>query len=94
MERSRTGRTPERSVENGAVAVFAIARKLAQLIYRMLRYGQDYVDIGEKACEAQFEARRLASLKEAARGLGYSLVQELLADGYVSGHGGSPRRAT
>jgi transposase len=67
--------------KGGAVAVFATARKLAQLIYRMLRYGQDYVDIGEKAYEAQFEARRLASLKEAARGLGYSLVQEPLADG-------------
>jgi transposase len=64
-----------------AVAVFATARKLSQLIYRMLRYGQDYVDIGEKAYEAQFEARRLASLKEAARGLGYSLVQEPLAEG-------------
>ena len=67
--------------KGGAVAVFAIARKLSQLIYRMLRYGQDYVDIGEKAYEAQFEARRLASLKETARGLGFTLVQEPLADG-------------
>ena len=64
-----------------AVAVFAIARKLAQLIYRMLRYGQDYVDIGEKAYEAQFEARRLASLKEAARGLGFTSVEEPHAEG-------------
>jgi hypothetical protein len=47
----------------------------------MLRYGQDYVDIGEKAYEAQFEARGLASLKETARGLGFTLVQEPLADG-------------
>lgn len=47
----------------------------------MLRHGQDYVDIGETAYEAQFEARRLASLEEAARGLGYSLVQEPLAVG-------------
>jgi transposase len=67
--------------KGGAVAVFAIARKLSQLIYRMLRHGQDYVDIGEKAYEAQFEARRLASLKEAARGLGFTLIQEPLADG-------------
>ena len=67
--------------KGGAVAVFAIARKLSQLIYRMLRFGQDYVDIGEKAYEAQFEARRLASLKEAARGLGYALIQEPLAEG-------------
>ena len=45
----------------GAVAVFAIARKLAILVYRMLRYGQDYVDIGEQAYEAQFQHRRPAS---------------------------------
>jgi len=44
----------------------------------MLRYGQNYVDIGEKAYEAQFEARRLASLKEAARGLGFTLVEDPL----------------
>jgi len=31
------------------VAVFAMARRLAQLVYRMLRYGQDYIDIGEMA---------------------------------------------
>lgn len=55
------------------VAIFAIARKLAQLVYRMLRYGQDYVDVGDQAYDRQFEARRLASLKEAARAFGYSL---------------------
>jgi transposase len=58
----------------GAVAVFALARKLAQLVYRMLRYGQDYVDIGEHAYEQQFRLRRLAGLKDAANSLGYTLV--------------------
>lgn len=62
--------------KGGAVAVFAIARQLAIYAYRMLRYGHDYVDIGAKAYEARFEARRLASLKEAARSLGYALVEE------------------
>jgi transposase len=62
--------------KGAAVAVFAMARRLAQLLYRMLRYGQDYVDIGEKAYEHRFESRRLASLKDAARSLGYSLVPE------------------
>jgi transposase len=55
------------------VAVFATARKLAQLVYRMLRYGQDYADIGEATYESLFLARRLAGLKEAARSLGFSL---------------------
>ena len=63
--------------KDGAVAVFAIARKLAQLVYRMLRYGQDYVDIGEKAYELRFQARRVAGLTEAARSLGYQLVREV-----------------
>lgn len=60
--------------KGGAVAVFAIARKLAQLVYRTLRYGQEYADIGEKAYEQQFETRRIAALHEAARNLGYNLV--------------------
>ena len=34
------------------VAVFSMARRLAVLVYRMLRYGQDYVDMGEESYEA------------------------------------------
>jgi len=56
------------------VAVFAMARKLAQLVYRMLRYGQDYVDVGESAYESRFQARRLTGLREAARSMGYCLT--------------------
>jgi transposase len=58
------------------IAVFAMARKLAQLVYRMLRYSQDYVDAGEVAYESRFQARRLAGLKEAARSMGYSLTSD------------------
>jgi len=61
--------------KGAAVAVFATARKLAQLVFRMLRHGHDYIDAGEAAYEAQFQARRLAGLTEAARSLGYALVQ-------------------
>jgi transposase len=67
--------------KGGAVAVFAIARQLAVLIYRMLRYGHDYVDVGEQAYELKFQARRLASLKEAASSLGYSLVEDPMVAG-------------
>jgi len=62
--------------KGGAVAVFATARQLARLIYRMLRYGHDYVDIGEQAYEQQFQARRLATLTETAKSLGYTLVSQ------------------
>ncbi|HEU5190271.1 MAG TPA: IS110 family transposase [Methylomirabilota bacterium] len=61
--------------KDAGVAVFATARKLALLVYRMLRYGQDYVDVGETAYEAQFQKRRIASLTEAARSLGYTLAK-------------------
>lgn len=62
--------------KGNGVAVFAMARRIAQLVYRMLRHGQDYVDIGEKAYELRFQAKRVASLKEAARSLGYTLVEK------------------
>jgi transposase len=59
---------------SGALAVFATARTLAQLVYRMLRYGQDYVDIGEQAYEQRFHARRLEATRQAAKSLGYELT--------------------
>lgn len=62
--------------KSGAVAVFATARKLATIIYRMLRYGQTYTDIGERAYEDRFQQRRLASLKASAISAGYILVPE------------------
>jgi transposase len=63
--------------KGGAVAVFATARQLARLIYRMLRYGHDYVDIGDRAYDHRFQTRRLAVLAETARTLGYTLVPTL-----------------
>ena len=60
--------------KDGGIAVFATARRLATLVYRMLRYGQDYVDIGEQAYEARFAHRRLHALTQSAQDLGYKLV--------------------
>lgn len=62
--------------KSGKVAVFATARRLAQLVFRMLRFGHDYVDVGEQAEELKYQARRLASLRENARGLGFELVEK------------------
>lgn len=56
------------------VAIFATARRLAVLVYRLLRYGQAYVDIGEKAYDARFQTRRLQSLNASAKHLGYALT--------------------
>ena len=49
----------------------------------MLRFGHDYVDIGEAAHEEQYRVRRLAGLEESARSLGFTLQE--VASGYVSG---------
>lgn len=65
--------------KGGAVATFATARKLAALIFRMLCYGQDYLDEGVAAYEARFQKRRLHQLIETARQLGYQLVPALEA---------------
>lgn len=62
--------------KGAGVAVFATARKLAQLVYRMLRYGQQYVDVGEAEYELRFRDRRVTSLKEMARSLGFSLQED------------------
>jgi len=59
----------------GDVAVFATARKLATLIYRLLRWGQPYVDEGAEAYEQRYQTIRLTVLKDKAQQLGYQLVQ-------------------
>jgi transposase len=61
----------------GDVAVFATARKLATTIYRLLRWGQPYIDQGAAAYENQYHQRRLSSLKATAHDLGYDLIPKL-----------------
>ncbi len=57
-----------------AVAIFCMARKLAVLIYRMLRYGQDYVDQGVDAYENQFKEKRMRSIISVAKQMGYAVT--------------------
>jgi transposase len=56
------------------VAAFATARKLATLIYRLLRWGHAYVDEGAEAYEKRYQAARVRRLFNAAADLGYQLV--------------------
>ena len=53
--------------KGASVAVFAMARKLAILIYRLLRYGQAYVDEGMEAYEERFKAARIRTCKQIAK---------------------------
>jgi transposase len=65
--------------KGASVAVFATARKLAQIIYRMVCYGQAYIDIGAKAYENQFKSRRLKYFTKALIEMGYK-VEPLAAE--------------
>ena len=57
-----------------AKAITATARKLACLIYRMLRYGMEYVDAGQQEYERRYREQQLKSLKTRAAAFGYALV--------------------
>ena len=56
------------------VAVFATARKLAQHIYRLLRWGHLYVDEGAAAYDKRYQLARATRLAATAKALGYRLV--------------------
>lgn len=60
--------------KDGGVAVFATARKLATIVFRMLRYGVEYVDEGAKLYEERYRAQQLRRLKSTAKQLGYELT--------------------
>jgi transposase len=58
-----------------AKANTALAHKLSRILYRMLRYGTDYVDPGLHYYEQKYQQRVLNNLKRRARLLGYELIQ-------------------
>ena len=58
----------------GDIAVFATARKLATLIYRLLRWGQPYIDEGATAYENRYRQHRIHRLEATAKQLGYQLT--------------------
>src|SRR4030088_3063464 len=58
----------------GAKAVVATARKIAERVYRLLKYGQEYVRQGEQAYEAAYQTRLVKGLAHKAESLGYKLM--------------------
>jgi transposase len=58
----------------GIKAVFATARKIAERVYRLLKYGAEYVRLGIEAYEAAYRQRLLSGLAYRAKTLGYALV--------------------
>jgi transposase len=56
------------------VAIKAMAAKLARLLYRMLRYGMQYVDKGAATYQEQHRQLQIKQLKWKAATLGYQLI--------------------
>ena len=69
-------RLHEAACLDDSVAVFALARKLAVPIYRMLYHGRSSDDFGAPAFESRLRYQRLASLGSAGRSPGYKLVAQ------------------
>jgi len=57
------------------VAIKAMAAKLARLVYRMLRYGMQFVDRGAEFYEAQNRNLQINSLKRKAAKLGFQVIE-------------------
>jgi transposase len=56
-------------------AVTATARKLACLIYRMLKYGMEFVEQGQDSYERHYQERVLKGMCKKAQTLGFELVK-------------------
>jgi len=54
----------------------ATAHKLARMVYRLLKFGQAYVERGDQAYEQHFKNRLLRNLQKQASHLGYHLVPQ------------------
>jgi transposase len=60
----------------GAKAIVATARKIAERVYRLLKYGQDYVRQSQETYEQAYQQRLHKALAKKAASLGYKLVPE------------------
>jgi transposase len=69
-----------KALHGPAVAVKATAYRLARLFYRCVRYGEEYVDQGQLAYEAQQRHRREAALARNAKALGFTLIPTAAAE--------------
>ena len=55
-------------------AMTAMAHKLARLVYRMLKYGKEYVDKGMEHYEAKYRAQQVKWLTKQAKELNLQLI--------------------
>jgi hypothetical protein len=55
-------------------AITAMAHRLARLVYRMLKYGQQYVDKGAEYYEQRYRQQQVESLRKKAMKLGFEVT--------------------
>lgn len=61
--------------KGASVAVFCLARRLATLVFRLMRFGQAYVDEGMNAYEERFKAARIRMCKQIAKEHGIRILE-------------------
>jgi transposase len=59
-----------------AEGITATAHKLARIIYRLIKHGQNYVRQGLEDYEQKFKARKLSALQKNALAMGFELIQK------------------
>jgi len=52
-----------------------MANKLARIVYRLLKYGQSYVDKGSEVYEQKYRNQQIQMLTKKAKALGFQLQQ-------------------
>ena len=52
-------------------AITAMAHALARLVYRMLKYGQDYVDKGMEFYQQRYQQQQINWMQKKAKDLGF-----------------------
>ena len=70
-------KTPHRRIQSragGGKAIVATARKIAERVYRLLKYGEAYVRQEMNAYEANYKLKVQKGLARKAAELGYKLV--------------------
>ena len=58
-----------------AKGITAVAHKLALLVYRMIKLGRQYIDIGQERYEQKYRDRLLKHLARKANAFGFQLVR-------------------
>jgi transposase len=61
--------------QDAKTAIKATARRMAVLIYRLVRYGKEFIDRGSELYEAQFRAKRVRNLKKMVKSLELSELE-------------------